>query len=152
MRSGKSWHSFLRYGFSFQKSTVIKIGRKSTENRIQQLKADENTLETWALIRALTSKTTIMKGLLPPIINSLPLISLMQDPDKTQGIWKEKPKYRNVDIYKALGVKAPEGSETTASMVSMRTAKSGAKIKYLETVHCIWPRVDAQQTCTMWIV
>lgn len=31
-----------------------------------------------------------MKGLLPPIINSLPLISLMRDPGKTQGIRREE--------------------------------------------------------------
>lgn len=51
-----------------------------------------------------------MKGLLLPIIDSLPLISLMQDPGKTQGTGTEKPQNRNVDIYKAGGVKAPKGS------------------------------------------
>jgi len=77
---------FSEVWFQFSKKHSDQNWRKSTENRIQQLKVDENTLETWALIRALTSKTRIMKGLLPPIINSLPLISLMRDPGKTQGI------------------------------------------------------------------
>lgn len=65
---------------------------------------------------------------------------------------KREAQAQKCDIYKALGVKALEGSETTTSTVSMQMAKSGAGIKYRETMHCIWSTVGAQQTCTMSVV
>lgn len=151
VRSGKSQHPSLRYGFSFLKAPWSKLEKVDREQNPTAYSGWEHPGDL-GTNKSFNFKTRIMKGLLPPIINSLPLISLMQDPGKTQGIWKEKPKYRNVDIYKALSVKAPESSETTADTAPMQTAKSGAEITHPETRHCTWPTVDAQQTCAVWIV
>lgn len=70
-----------------------------------------------------------MKGLLSPIINSLSLISLMQDQAKHRSYEERSHKYRNVDIYTALGVKAP-GDPLITQIIGYPCKYQNPELKY----------------------
>lgn len=97
---------------------------------------------------ALTSKTRIIKGLFIPNYQFLFSLSLWCRTRQNTGAMKREAMNRNVDIYKALGVKAPGGPV----MVPIQTPKSRVEIHYPETIHCIWSTVSIQQACAVWTV